>query len=275
MRILGLSLLLTVACTEDTKIPTDTGPVGEDTDADTDADSDTDTDADTDADTDSDTDADTDTDTDADTDPPVEVDLTGRAYAVNLADAEITEPAGIGGILGSYLTQQILLGVVAADDTELQIIGAITVEDTTGQDYCLPTIAFPTADFSGNPDFAIGPTDISMSVSGYDLTISAFEVTGTFAEDGSSFEDGTVAGAIDTRAIDAAIGSDEGTICGYAGSFGAACVVCPGDGEEFCLTLRAEDVSGEEVGVGVVPVAGMNCEGCEDGPPADDAVCEG
>ncbi len=280
MRLCLLSALaaaLATGCADTTKIPSDTGPVGHDSgegDTESDADTDADTDSDTDADTDSDTDADTDSDTDADTEP-VSEDLTGRTYAVNIADATIVDPPGIGSLLGAYLTQQILLGVESATETELEILGALSVEDTTTQDYCLATIDFPTADFSGNPDFAIGPTDLTMAVSGYTLTISQFEVSGTFASDGTYFDDGVVAGSIDTRPLDPLIGGGEGAICDLVGSFGASCSACPGDGEFFCLGLRAEDVYGEEVSGALVPVAGTNCEACEDGPPAPDAVCEG
>jgi hypothetical protein len=113
-------------------------------------------------------------------------------------------------------------------------------------------------------------------VSGISVEIQGFAVTGHFAVDASYFDEGTIAGSIDTRPLDSLAGGSEGTICGYASALGASCEACPSDGEDFCLTLRVEEVYGEEIsGVSVVPVAGNNCEGCDEGPPAPDAVCEG
>jgi hypothetical protein len=57
--------------------------------------------------------------------------------------------------------------------------------------------------------------------------------------------------------------------------FGASCGACA-DGEDFCLTIRAEDVEGTQVeGLELSFVPGNNCEACESGPVAADAVCEG
>ncbi|MES2640068.1 MAG: hypothetical protein V4850_11315 [Myxococcota bacterium] len=285
MRLLSLAFLLSIGCAEDTKIETtDSGPIGNDsgggdTDTDTDADSDTDTDADSDTDTDSDTDADTDTDTDVDTGDDVTEDLTGRTYVVSLADATITEPSGIGSFLSGYLTQEILLGVVSVSDTEIEMIGTIAVEGSSPaeQDYCLATIDFPTADFTGNPDFQIGPSDLSLDVGGVTIALTELLVTGTFEDDGSAFEDGVLSGTIDTRPLDAMVGDgSEGIVCEYAAFVGATCEACPSDGGEFCLSLVAEDITGIELeGVAVAFVPGNNCEACESGPPAEDAVCDG
>lgn len=279
MRIASLSLsLLFAACEAETKVGFDSGPLGSDsgdTRAGDEADTDTDSDADTDTDADGDADTDTDTDADADT-AAAQHGLVGRTYVVDLSSANIVSPPRVGALLAAYLTQPILLGVESSTETELEMIGALGIEDVSPpeQDFCLATIDFPTADFTGNPDFAIGPTDISLAVAGSSIDVAGLEVSGTFAADGTYFDDGVVAGSVDTRPLDSLVGGSEGAICSLVATFGASCEPCS-DGEEFCLSLRAEDVYAAEVeDMSITPVSGTNCEGCDDGPPAEDAECE-
>ncbi len=63
--------------------------------------------------------------------------LVGKTYNVNLADANIVSPAGVGSILGSVLTTPILIGVISAGSS-LEMIGAIGVEGGTTQDSAPP-----------------------------------------------------------------------------------------------------------------------------------------
>jgi hypothetical protein len=202
--------------------------------------------------------------------------LVGNTYELDLAAARIVQPDGIGSVLSSYLTQSILIGVSDVTSTEIQMLGAIGKEKVSPaeQDYCDPTIDFPAADFSAQPFFTIGPQTTTLSVAGYNIEIGDLEITGTFKSDGSAFAGGTLAGTIDTRPLDPLVGDEEGAICELAGSFGAACEACSSDGEPFCLSLVADQITAEEVsGLTLVEVVGNDCEGCESGPPAPDAVC--
>ena len=277
MRTLLLLPLFLFACEGKQVIGADSGPIGSDDDTGLNGDdADADTDTDTDADSDADSDTDTDTDTDADT-TPVEDSLEGNTYVVDIANANIVEPAGVGGIIGSFIDQELMVGVQSETATEIEMIGALSVGGSSPaeQDYCLPSIDFPTADFSDNPDFSIGPADALFVVSGYEVTFSEFQLSGTFAADGSDFHDGVLAASIDSRNVDAAMGQPEGTVCTYASSLGTGCETCPSDGEEYCLSFRAEDVVGErQSSTTVYEVQGTNCDGCESGPPAADAVCD-
>jgi len=194
--------------------------------------------------------------------------LVGRTYIVALADARIVEPPGIGSVLSSYLTQDILLGVNEVSGDSLGIIGAIAKADVSPdeQDYCDPTIPFPTADFSAQPYFTVGPQTTTLSVAGYDIEIGDLNVTGTFAPDGTYFDGGTLSGTIDTRPLAPLIddSGDEGAICDLAINFGAECEACPSDGQPFCLTLVADQILAEELDeVTLVEVGGNNCMGCE------------
>lgn len=203
--------------------------------------------------------------------------LVGKTFSLDLASARIVEPAGIGSVLSSYLTQDILVGVETVSATEINMAGAIGKEDASppAQDYCTPTIDFPVADFDEQPFFQIGPQTTTLSVAGYSIEIGNLEITGTFAADASYFGGGTLAGTIDTRPLAPLLddSGDEGAICDLAVSFGAVCEACPSDGEPFCLTLVADQITAVEVeGTTLVEVIDEDCPSCETTPPTD-GVC--
>jgi hypothetical protein len=86
------------------------------------------------------------------------------------------------------------------------------------------------------------------------------ELSGTFSEDGSSIEDGTLKGAIDTRDIGDAVGYSADEICSLVGLFGASCDACPSDGDAYCLTLSVSDLRGGVVdGLQLVVVTDPQC----------------
>jgi hypothetical protein len=105
--------------------------------------------------------------------------LVGKTYSLDLAGARIVEPDGIGSVLTSYLTQVILVGVTSVDGSSIEMMGAIGAEgsDPPTQDTCTETIDFPTADFSDQPFFTVGPQDTTLSVAGYDITIGELNIT--------------------------------------------------------------------------------------------------
>lgn len=216
--------------------------------------------------------------TDTDTGPGGDArGLTGRTYVVALSDARIVEPATLGAVLSTFITQDILLGVESVTTTELEMFGSVAADgsDPLEQDYCLGTFHFPTADFTGSPAFEVGPADLTLAFNGISVDMAAVVVTGTFTEDGGRFEGGTLSGKMDTRPLDPMLGG-AGAICGLAQNLGEACVACPSDGAVSCLDIVADQITGqprEQVHVVVVP--GDNCEGCADGPPAVDAECDG
>ncbi|MES2640069.1 MAG: Ig-like domain-containing protein [Myxococcota bacterium] len=207
--------------------------------------------------------------------------LQDRTYSLNLAEARIVEPAGVGAILGTYLTQDILVGVQSVNDSEIQMIGAIGVEGSVPpvQDYCTSSIPFPVANFSEQPYFQIGPQTTTLAVAGLEIVIGDLEITGTFASDGTYFTGGTLAGTIDTRPlvglVDTSKKPDPNAICELAASFGALCGACPADNEPYCLTLVADQIEAlEVVGNPLVVIAQGDCEGCETAPPVEGAICE-
>ena len=255
MTVIALAATLTACSSGSSKVDDDDdGSVDDDTDTDTDADggtdpdtdvdTDDDTDGGTDPDTDSDTDADTDADTDDDTDigtDPIECSLEGRAYEWDLINATWVQPAGVGSLLGSFLEEVPVMGVTATSGTEIESVFGLPSQSTC--------ITFPTADFSGDPVFAIGPEDALFDLGGTQVTIVNLEVGGAFESDCSAIRGGSLEGQMDVREIAPSLGfGDAATTCGLLVSFGASCVACDSDGEQLCLDVELEDVPAPETG---------------------------
>ncbi len=188
-------------------------------------------------------DADADADADADGDPVVDSTLIGRVYQISLANATIEEPAGVGSLLGGYIEQDLLVEVTAADATTISFLGALSDADarTLAQDTCVPTVDISGGDFTNNPEFDVGPTDLAFPVSDASVTIEGAVITGTFVDGGDTISDGVMEGLVDVRDLEGAVGMGADQICSLVGSFGASCEPCP-DGEEYCLGFRAVDI---------------------------------
>lgn len=209
--------------------------------------------------------------------------LVGKAFALDLLQARIVEPAGIGAVLSQFLTQDILVGVESVDGDSIQMIGAIGADGaaTPTQNFCDPTIPFPEANFAEAPFFSIGPADTTLNVAGFAITIGQLNITGTLAPDGSYFGGGTLSGTIDTRPLAPLLddSGDPGAICNLAVSFGVTCEACPADGEPYCLNLVADQIVATGITTGpVVEVAGADCTGCDTWtaattPAVEDQVC--
>jgi len=188
-------------------------------------------------------------------------DIVGKTYAVDLTSGNFVQPAGIGSLLGGLFTNNILLGVTAAD-ANLEIMGAISMDGSTDQDMCTETFTdFPAADFSNSPLFAIPEGDVTLSVAGYTATIYALSVSGTFAADGSYFGGGELQGELDARQlVDIVAGLMDGVesaddVCGLVAGFGVSCSECSSDGAEYCVTLEVNRLVANETGATLVAVS--------------------
>ena len=192
--------------------------------------------------------------------------LVGTVYDLDLSSGRIVIPEGVGSVLESYLTVQILLEVTSASDT-IEFLGAIGDEDNPGtQDYCTETLNFPeAADFSESPFFRIGPATTTISVAGYEVTIEDLEISGTFSDDGSWFGGGVLAGQIDTAPLAVLVGDDEedDAVCNLVAGFGVECVECP-NGTDLCLEIKAVDLSGTAIESDVEVIEASDChENCD------------
>jgi hypothetical protein len=208
--------------------------------------------------------------------------LAGNTYNVNLGEARFVQPAGVADLLLGQLTSDVLFGVTSAE-TELEMMAGISVEGASDQDFCTPTVPFPPADFSNEPFFSIGPEDTTFNVAGFSVEISNMEVTGTFASDCSYFGGGELAGELDARVLAPAladlVSDDPDEICGVVSSFGVLCETCASDGEPYCITVLADQLTADLQDGTMECVAEENChEQCADVSKtcdtADYPVCE-
>ena len=173
-------------------------------------------------------------------------DILDKTYVIDLASARFVEPAGVGELIGEFVTMNVLVGVATVDGTDLTMMGALSVEGGTDQDFCTPTFDL-TADFAESPYFVIAAPSIELAVAGYVIPLQNFEVSGTFAADGSYFGGGVLAGMVDARDIVDMIDEVDSweDACNLTASFGAPCIACD-DGTESCLSLRADQILAEE-----------------------------
>jgi hypothetical protein len=175
--------------------------------------------------------------------------LEGNVYGLALADARIVEPAGVGAVLSTVLTQVILVGVDSVGTDSIAMIGAVAKDRATTQDFCNPSIPFPAADFA-NPYFELPQQDLTLNVMDQSITIQALEITGTFADDGSAFGGGTLRGNIDTRPFAALVNPENPTdsaVCDFAAGLLIECEPCA-DGQPYCLTIVADQITAEKTG---------------------------
>lgn len=170
-----------------------------------------------------------------------------RTYHLSITSSDWSEPEGIGSIIGSYVPD-FLLDVVDVTDTGLQLVGAVTQsKGEPVQDLCRETIAFPTAPLEADGSFVAGPVAFPIEVSGYEVTIHDLTISGTFSPDATALLDASFEGVLDAREFEGFFGTDADGVCNLVAGVGAACEACPGDGEPYCLTLRAGSLSAAEV----------------------------
>jgi len=198
------------------------------------------------------------------TDPGDPVDsLVGNAYNIDLAGATWVKPAGVGGLLSGYLTAELMLSVSDLTTDTITMFGALG-DGTGSQDTCLPTIDFPTADFTANPFFQLGPSDVMLDIGGYSVTMNDFRMSGSFSADASQIEGGTVDAELDARDLvvifESVLGtSDPDALCGLLSSFGASCEVCSSDSQPYCIAVALEDVQGDLLRFGLDAIDQADC----------------
>jgi hypothetical protein len=184
--------------------------------------------------------------------------LLGRTYSLDLVGAEWVEPGGFGPILATSFNTPVLLGVRYADQTHMDWIGATgyTIVGLVKQDVAYPTWDFPLTGFDESPYFETTSEQVVLVVSGYELPVSSFLLSGTLASDGSHFAGGRLQGLGDTRYAGGAIAqpNNPAAMCTLAAGIGVQCAACP-DGEPYCLRVDLRDLDAIEIdGLTLVPV---------------------
>ena len=193
-----------------------------------------------------------------------ENDLIGRVFNLDLASATFTEPPAVGALLQGFLVDVYVIFNATTDSDlpagDMHIIGALGALDGGDivQEVCNESLPFtlgPDKVIGGgddtpaswvNPDMVLEADSLELSVQGVNATLQDLLITTKFHPDLTDFVGGTFAGAIDTRALIGLVDSeDPNAICDLVEkTVGVTCEDC-GNGEQFCLGLVAEDVSGQ------------------------------
>ena len=190
--------------------------------------------------------------------------IEGRTYLVRLDEVTFTEPAGFGAFLSVYLDIPILIGVeeITPDGTKMELLGdqgrlksdgTYTQKHNETRDdgiqYYVATWPFPDVDFNGDPYFSGQADKIELRYSGAKITVHDFQLTGTFAPDGSSFGGGTLAGLGDTAEMAPLFGEadDPYYVCELLEGAGTECEVCPDTEQKTCLYLVGEGITAPEL----------------------------
>ena len=217
-----------------------------------------------------------------------EADLIGRVFHLDLGSANFTEPPAVGPLLQGFLVDVYVIFQATADSDlpngEMHIMGGIGALDGGDivQDSCNETLNFTvgpdglvgTADDQpalwANPRMDLEADVLSLSVQGVSADIQDLEISALYHPDLTNFVGGTFAGVLDTRQLIGLVDSeDPNAICDLVEkTVGVECEDC-GGGEQFCLGVVAEDVSGnwlQNIAAGLTPRT------CVD--VIDDAACD-
>jgi hypothetical protein len=177
--------------------------------------------------------------------------LVGNVYALPLTEGRFVEPPGVGEILSGLLTVGVLIEVTSADASSITMMGAVAAEsDPNAQDLCTETIDFPTAaDFSENPYFQVGPDDTVISVAGISIAIDDLAISGAFSPSGDAIEGAALSGSIDTRPLVPLVAEGQGDdgVCNLVATFGIPCIECADGSGAYCLALKVDSMSADQV----------------------------
>lgn len=173
--------------------------------------------------------------------------VTGHVFALDVANGEWVEPAGVGDLLATQLGDtQIFVAPTATDATSITMTGAIGSANT--QDLCSPTIPFPPADWA-DPYFSLQSPLLPLVVAGLVIEIEDLDLSGAFAPDASRIQGASLQGSIDTRPLGVAfdLGTTENAVCDLVYTFGVSCEACADGSGNFCLSVWVDSIEAADV----------------------------
>jgi hypothetical protein len=198
--------------------------------------------------------------------------LARRAYALDVVSGRFLRPPGLGSLLNTYVDEDVIVGVVAADATTVTLAVAQGVEDAdpARQDTCRASVAYAPAPFDANPRFETSAAAGDLSLQrDYAVRLLQPSVAGDFAPDGSYFVGGVLAGDLDLAGASRVLGGD---LCEVARDLGEPCGRCPDGSGDNCVPLYVDNIRAAAIPTAfeVVPTQDAAC-----GRPecADEAVC--
>lgn len=176
--------------------------------------------------------------------------LIGMTSVLLFEDVKFTQPENIGSILSLYFDVPLLVGVLGAEASQIDVVAALGYFDNVAgykQRMNEPTWTFGQVSLDGSAYFDGSVPEIDLGYSNVSIPVYNFGLSGTFDPDGSHFAGGTLSGQVDTRHMAPLFGQTSDTyVCELIGSMGVSCETCP-DGEDFCVTILGEDIVSEGV----------------------------
>ena len=208
--------------------------------------------------------------------------LVQTVFLVDLAEGTWTQPAGVGAFVATQLGDWVLLMQVLEqsqlaleDHPGMHILGAGAERPTDGgivQSDCQAALRMTAGpdqlldtddDVPGtlaNPEFDFGPTRLEMMVNGNRVRIDQTRVGGLFELDLASITGLSIAGVLDTRALDGMLGepAEEGAVCELVWETAEIpCEECGDPPGLFCLDVEVVDIP--TVAVADVVIADRTC----------------
>jgi hypothetical protein len=185
----------------------------------------------------------------------------GRAFAMDIFDAEFVEPAALREFLTTLdFKAFLLIGILEADtvNDQFQIIGALgdlDGPDPTEQDMEQPTLLFPQpADISANPSWELGPFDIPITIEGYQVIIENARLSGIFEQNYNYTGKGEFEGDLDLGVIADLFQLDPLQLCILI----EGCLPCSGEpGRVECVHIYLRNMRADEKLVPVTPIAAV------------------
>lgn len=168
--------------------------------------------------------------------------LVGFTWQLELAEADISEPPVVGGILTSVFTDSLLYGITGSGSDTLDM--ALAVGTPSGSGFRVGDVLdLGAGDFSAPPDFEVdgSGTTLDYPYDGVDIPFEDPIFVGTMSTDGESLDTIELTSKIDTRDIGPlfALEDTDTAVCEFVGALGVTCDSC-NDGEPLCLNLVAE-----------------------------------
>ncbi len=177
--------------------------------------------------------------------------LTNRTFSFALRDAEIVEPPALEILGDASLVTPLGFMVQFADDTQLELLGAVLDYNSDGLEQLDETNTwdFPTADFTGAPFFTTSIDALTIvyeteSIPKTDIKLYDFLFDGVFSPDGSAIEYGHVDTVVDSRGLGPLLSlpDTDDAVCSFAADFAIVCIPCP-DAEPYCIHMIGEDIT--------------------------------
>lgn len=190
-----------------------------------------------------------------------EATILDRVFELELDEGDVYAPPEGGPLLGLILADDILLVSAVASSSlpqhQLHLLGGTgdIDADPLAQDTCKETFPFtfgadrtPHTDDDviaawANPEFKLGPADLTLVIGGEPTDIEGMVLQGRYAPELGQLLDVTFQGTLDTRAF---VKPDQGDnyVCGLIELLLGEnhCIPCTSDDERYCLFMHIENV---------------------------------